>query len=278
MVIDTSVAAKWFVREDGHERAAAILDYDGPIVAPALLLPELANVLFRKVILGQVTREQAEASLAAAPRLLHTVMPMEGLIDHAFLLALELNHPVYDCVFLAAALPAGSLVTADERFAARCDDCGYDQFVASLEHFSLAALDPQVASEAIAEDLFQEIERLALVIDAAREALMREVSVPGPGGYPVVSGDVPILRTPVLARERLKKLIAPLPTDQLQILVALGFLGRPEYDLKDWPRLHRSARTIAAEGLGRHEAYALAQIEAAPAGLAKLRAARASSS
>jgi len=45
------------------------------------------------------------------------------LLTPAFALALEFNHPIYDCIYLAAALATGrTLVTADTRFAAKLPD------------------------------------------------------------------------------------------------------------------------------------------------------------
>ena len=55
--------------------------------------------------------------LASSSVVLH---PMTGeLISQAFEISLQLNHPIYDCVYLALALEldAEGLMTADERLA-----------------------------------------------------------------------------------------------------------------------------------------------------------------
>lgn len=48
------------------------------------------------------------------------ILPSVPFLTHAFALALDLGHPIYDCIYLAAAVASDRiLVTADERFAAK---------------------------------------------------------------------------------------------------------------------------------------------------------------
>jgi predicted nucleic acid-binding protein len=43
LVVDASVAFKWFAQEDGTDRALAFLERGEPIVAPGLILAEYAT-------------------------------------------------------------------------------------------------------------------------------------------------------------------------------------------------------------------------------------------
>ena len=44
-------------------------------------------------------------------------MPIEPLLDSALDLAIQLNHPIYDCLYLALALRHDTdVITADRRF------------------------------------------------------------------------------------------------------------------------------------------------------------------
>ena len=113
-VIDASVAIKWVIDEPGTEQALLLRRHR--LVAPDLLVPECANILWKKVRRQELS--EAEAMLAA--RLLQRaevqLEPMRGLLEPATKLAIALNHPAYDCIYLALAqgLSCG-MVTADEQ-------------------------------------------------------------------------------------------------------------------------------------------------------------------
>ena len=113
-VIDASVAIKWVIDEPGTEQA--LLLRRDRLVAPDLLVPECANILWKKVRRGELS--EAEAMLAA--RLLQRaeveLEPMRGLLEPATKLAIALDHPAYDCIYLALAEALScAMVTADEQ-------------------------------------------------------------------------------------------------------------------------------------------------------------------
>ena len=116
IIVDASVAVKWVVSESGSTEAAALLD-QGRLGAPTLWLSEASNALWAKVMRHQLTPEEARgqaAELADAP-----VVPiaLPGLLPLAMRLALELEHPIYDCFYLSAAIQRDiHVVTADRRF------------------------------------------------------------------------------------------------------------------------------------------------------------------
>jgi predicted nucleic acid-binding protein len=116
LVIDASIAIKWVVEEDGTPQALAVRA-QGRLLAPDLLVAECANVLWRKVSRGELSREQA----LLAARLLEAsdidLRPTRTLLATAARLAIDLDHPAYDCLYLALAIANDCrLVTADERF------------------------------------------------------------------------------------------------------------------------------------------------------------------
>jgi predicted nucleic acid-binding protein len=48
------------------------------------------------------------------------ILPSHPFLQNGFAIALELQHPIYDCVYLAVAIATDrTLVTADERFLAK---------------------------------------------------------------------------------------------------------------------------------------------------------------
>lgn len=116
LVVDASVAVKWFVPEPLHRPALSLLDKPELLHAPDLLLAELANVLWKKVLRGEVLRAQAERVVADFGREVPTLHTLGSFSQRALELALALGHPVYDCLYLACAEALdGALVTADER-------------------------------------------------------------------------------------------------------------------------------------------------------------------
>lgn len=116
LVIDASIAVKWVVEEDGTPEALA-LRQKAKLIAPELLVAECANILWRKVQRAELLKD--EALLAA--RLLQgaeiELLPMRSLFEPATRISIEINHPAYDCLYLALGTEKKcQFVTADERF------------------------------------------------------------------------------------------------------------------------------------------------------------------
>lgn len=75
---------------------------------------EVANVLWRMQRRGDVPTGQPARVMAAMVSWVDTVLPARDHLDEALRLSIELDHPVYDCLYGAVALQAGLvLVTAD---------------------------------------------------------------------------------------------------------------------------------------------------------------------
>ena len=120
LVIDASVAVKWFVEQDGWEEARALAKPPAELVAPELILAEIASALWKYVRVGQLAEDIAKAMLSRAPSAFARLVPLEELLASAFALSLSIPHPVYDCFYLALARREGApLVTADKRLTAR---------------------------------------------------------------------------------------------------------------------------------------------------------------
>ncbi len=115
LVPDASVVAKWALDEDGSDRANALRDEDR-LIAPSLLAAELGSALWKAVRRRSVSRTDALAALPATLLAFDTLVPMDELHERALEMAMELDHPIYDCFYLALAeRDAAQLVTADER-------------------------------------------------------------------------------------------------------------------------------------------------------------------
>ena len=117
-VVDASVVVKWMVDEEHSEAAASLLNGGATLVAPALVFAEAANALWAMRRRGDI----GAADLANAVAILRTVpvavpLSMLQLTAAAARLAADLDHPVYDCFYLALAVQTQyPMVTADRRF------------------------------------------------------------------------------------------------------------------------------------------------------------------
>ncbi len=67
LVIDASVAIKWVVEEDGTESALA-LRQQAKLIAPDLLVPECANILWKKAQRNELSRDEALSRGSAAAK------------------------------------------------------------------------------------------------------------------------------------------------------------------------------------------------------------------
>lgn len=119
VVVDASVAVKWFVPERHYERAVALRDAylrgEVELAAPDLVLYEVANALrFHRVF------RLAPGDVVGAVRALAGLGIVRSLSPEEWLRAIELSVDggvsVYDAVYGAMALSIGGmLVTSDEE-------------------------------------------------------------------------------------------------------------------------------------------------------------------
>jgi predicted nucleic acid-binding protein len=118
VVVDASVAVKWFVPEILSDEAARLLDGAFELAAPDLLWAEVGNILWKKVGRHELTAAEARAVLAALARVPLAVVPSSVLVEAALEIAVAQRRSVYDALYVALAVArAGVLVTGDERLA-----------------------------------------------------------------------------------------------------------------------------------------------------------------
>lgn len=114
-VIDASVAIKWIAPEEGSAQALQLRDH--LLAAPDLLLLEAGNAIWRRVLRGEASNGDAEDAMTELHAAPVQWFPSGELASEALSLATALDHPIYDCVYLALVLRLGwPLITADARF------------------------------------------------------------------------------------------------------------------------------------------------------------------
>ena len=112
-VVDASVALKWVLDEPDRNAADALLDDD--LIAPALWLVEAGNALWARVRRGDLSGPEAVAMLDELRSAPVGTSPIESDMTAALDLAILLDHPVHDCLYLALALREGVQVVTAQR-------------------------------------------------------------------------------------------------------------------------------------------------------------------
>ena len=119
-VVDASIAIKWVIPEVLSDAANRLRDGEDEFLAPDLLLVEVANALWKKMKTEEISAREADGALNLVGQSGIDLHPTGPLLPRAMEVARRLDHPVYDCVYLALAeREQTALVTADQRLLRR---------------------------------------------------------------------------------------------------------------------------------------------------------------
>lgn len=137
LVLDTSVAVKFYVPEELREKALEILAAAESgrleLVAPGTLYPEFLNALWWKYRSDELSREAIREGWEklSSDRPVSLYAP-EDLMPRAVEIALE-SGIIYDALFLALAEDADTLVvTADDKLLKALESTSYAQLAYPL--------------------------------------------------------------------------------------------------------------------------------------------------
>ena len=116
IVVDASVAVKWFLPEPHSLQALRLLEGERELLAPDLIWSEIGNVLWKRWRQGELAAENARAvlqDLRKIPLLIHSA---EEIAEAAWSFASEFQRSFYDSLYLAlASSQSCPMVTADRR-------------------------------------------------------------------------------------------------------------------------------------------------------------------
>lgn len=125
MVVDASVAAKWYLPEELSDEASRCLEAgargEATLVAPDLLVAELGNVLWHRQRRGDVSPERVREAWAAFEAAPLELVESRPLVPAALELAMVHGCTVYDGLYvaLAEAHEDATMLTADRRLVIR---------------------------------------------------------------------------------------------------------------------------------------------------------------
>ena len=138
-VVDASLAIKWLVREEGSAEAWRFADYfAGDLRAPDLIHIEVLGALVRlaneRRMMRPVALERITWWTTACDNGAIVTQPLTlSLAGEAAALAIDLGHPIKDCLYLALADRLGCpLVTCDVKFHERVADPARVRLLADL--------------------------------------------------------------------------------------------------------------------------------------------------
>lgn len=120
LVVDASVAIKWFIPESLSVEARRILDdYQSgtlSLLAPDLINAEVGNIVWKKQEFQGLASDDAKTVIDEFRKLAILVTPTRDLLEDAYGLAVTHRRSVYDSLYLALSIREGCrFVTADER-------------------------------------------------------------------------------------------------------------------------------------------------------------------
>lgn len=120
LVVDSSIAVKWFVVEPYSAEALRILhDYQNGLfsfLAPDLINAEFGNIIWKKQIFQGLAASDAQDILDKFGQLQFTFTPTPELLEDAYKIATTHRRTVYDALYLALCVRENCrFVTADEK-------------------------------------------------------------------------------------------------------------------------------------------------------------------
>ena len=240
LVVDASVAVKWFVSETLSGEARLLLSHRLELHAPDFLLAEYANVIWKKVRRRELTASPVYTDALSNLSENVALHPIGHMIEHAMQAALDLDHPIYDCLYLACAEATEStLITADEKLANKVASSSLDTDVRYIgsngfaEEIIAAATAPVIQEEILAQ-LIEAHDLLAETREGVRTARYGQAD-----RLIIETTEDAKFHLDSPAYRRLVRLFRDLDAEEHIDLLALAWFGRERDD--DWPTLFEHA-------------------------------------
>jgi predicted nucleic acid-binding protein len=116
LIVDASIAAKWFTEEEYSEEALCLLGGKYPLHAPDFFHLEMDSIICKWVRRGIIGKDEGETVRATLKRLPIHTHPFSPFRDSAYAIASRTGRSVYDCLYVAlAVLLKGRMITADRK-------------------------------------------------------------------------------------------------------------------------------------------------------------------
>ena len=227
LTVDASIVVKWYISEKYSEESRLLLAHRLERYAPDILLAEFANTIWKKARRQEIAEPQGYFDGFSNLREVIVLYSGGDHIERAAQISVEINHPVYDCLYLACAEATESkLITADQKLGNKVVDNLLDINVGHIGAHSVteeisAAATALVIGRGKVEELVADHDRLVETGENVRFSLIDQR-----GGLLILDSEERsrIFNSP--AGKRLEGLFLKLNDEERVDLLALGWLGK----------------------------------------------------
>lgn len=245
LTVDASVVVKWYVSETHSKEARLLLGHRLERFAPDFVLVELANIFWKKARLGEIGDPQAYFRELSRVRQAVVLSSTADLIERAAQVATQIDHPIYDCLYIACAEATGStLITADRRLGSVAADGALNVDVQYLGADGVADTIRAAASAlVVTQDKVAELVDAYDRLDATEENIFAALDL-GRAGLSIATQEDRTLTFDSPAGKRLARLLHQLNDEECIDLFALGQLGRGSLGNEWQPIFERACSMI----------------------------------
>lgn len=226
LTVDASIVVKWFVAEPLYNEARLLLARRIDLNAPDLVLSEFANIIWKKARTKEIPEQEPYLSDLSSLSDVISLLPDRELIERAARMAITIDHPVYDCLYLACAEATGSdVITADRRLANKSTD---QALGVRIEYLGDAKVAKQIETAAYAPVIDgSKVEELSDIFDffAETERHVLDTLFAGKEGLHITTDKDREFYLNSPAYKRLIDAVQELDEEEHIDLLALGWLG-----------------------------------------------------
>lgn len=131
MIIDTNILILLVMDSDQKHNSFCL---NHSFIAPSIIELELINVLRKYHYFNGISIDIIEQYYQIATNLIYKFYNIESLIKLSKQLSFELNHPIYDCVYLALAMELDmSFCSLDSKLIKKASDIGIPTYKFIME-------------------------------------------------------------------------------------------------------------------------------------------------
>jgi len=133
VVLDASVAVKWFLPEIYQSESFEVLKSNSVIIAPSFLKVEFDSILSKWCRSGRLEYERAEEVRSVFNKIKIYFVDLEDIADISFEVSAKLPVTYYDALYLCTAkLYECKMVTFDRKFYKSVKDSEFETYVNKL--------------------------------------------------------------------------------------------------------------------------------------------------
>jgi predicted nucleic acid-binding protein len=134
LVIDASIAAKWYLPESDSAAAEKLVELDAEFHAPNFLETQFASIFWKHCVAQKTTIDVWRIARVQLKKIIPAWHLDERLHEQSLELAIAHKHHVFDCIYLALAIQIdGMAVTSDKQFLARFAKSIYSNRIVALQ-------------------------------------------------------------------------------------------------------------------------------------------------